>query len=165
MAELLPACNSVIFDEAHQLPENRPRSFFGETLSTGQLIELARGTFAAEALSAAKGHARSAAASPPRWTRRPGICGPRACPAKPPASPRHRSGEKARIFRCAHRARFPALRSACAALDALSERSEGSCALLRARRADGAGLARTLARRHSRRSGCAGSRCSVTPFA
>jgi ATP-dependent DNA helicase DinG len=41
MAELLPACNTVVFDEAHQLPETATL-FFGETLSTAQLIELAR---------------------------------------------------------------------------------------------------------------------------
>ena len=41
VAELLPACNTVIFDEAHQLPETASL-FFGETVSTSQLIELAR---------------------------------------------------------------------------------------------------------------------------
>ncbi len=41
IAELLPSCNTVIFDEAHQLPETA-RLFFGETLSTAQLVELAR---------------------------------------------------------------------------------------------------------------------------
>jgi ATP-dependent DNA helicase DinG len=41
VAELLPSCNTVIFDEAHQLPETA-RLFFGETLSTAQLVELAR---------------------------------------------------------------------------------------------------------------------------
>lgn len=41
VAELLPACNTLIFDEAHQLPETA-RAFFGERLSTTQLIELAR---------------------------------------------------------------------------------------------------------------------------
>ena len=41
MAELLPSCNTVIFDEAHQLPETA-RLFFGETVSSAQLIELAR---------------------------------------------------------------------------------------------------------------------------
>ena len=41
VSELLPACNTVIFDEAHQLPETA-RMFFGETLSSAQLIELAR---------------------------------------------------------------------------------------------------------------------------
>ena len=43
VAELLPACNTVIFDEAHQLPETAGL-FFGETISTGQLVELARDT-------------------------------------------------------------------------------------------------------------------------
>jgi ATP-dependent DNA helicase DinG len=41
IAELLPACNTVIFDEAHQLPETA-RMFFGEALSSAQLVELAR---------------------------------------------------------------------------------------------------------------------------
>jgi len=40
MAELLPACNTVVFDEAHQLPETATL-FFGESLSSAQLIELA----------------------------------------------------------------------------------------------------------------------------
>ena len=39
-AELLPACNTVIFDEAHQLPEVASL-FFGDSLSTAQLLELA----------------------------------------------------------------------------------------------------------------------------
>ncbi len=41
VSELLPACNTVIFDEAHQLAETA-RLFFGETLSSAQLVELAR---------------------------------------------------------------------------------------------------------------------------
>jgi len=41
VAELLPACNTLVFDEAHQLPETA-RMFFGETVSTAQLVELAR---------------------------------------------------------------------------------------------------------------------------
>ena len=41
IAELLPSCNTVIFDEAHQLP-GTARLFFGETVSTAQLVELAR---------------------------------------------------------------------------------------------------------------------------
>jgi ATP-dependent DNA helicase DinG len=52
VAELLPACNTVIFDEAHQLPETASL-FFGESLSTSQLIELARDT-RLEAAAAAK---------------------------------------------------------------------------------------------------------------
>jgi len=43
VAELLPACNTLIFDEAHQLPETA-LLFFGEKLSTGALTELARDT-------------------------------------------------------------------------------------------------------------------------
>ncbi len=49
MAELLPAANTVIFDEAHQLPETATL-FFGETLSTSQLLELARDTRGGRAL-------------------------------------------------------------------------------------------------------------------
>jgi len=41
IAEFLPLCNTVIFDEAHQLPETA-RNFFGEIVSTSQLVELAR---------------------------------------------------------------------------------------------------------------------------
>lgn len=41
--ELLPACNTVIFDEAHQLPEVATL-FFGESVSSAQLVELARDT-------------------------------------------------------------------------------------------------------------------------
>src|ERR1700704_3276336 len=52
--------------------------------------------------------------SPPRWTRRRGTCVSRS-PTKPRASPPHRSCESA----------DSALRSVCAALDALAERSEG----------------------------------------
>ena len=38
-AELLPACNAVIFDEAHQLPETASL-FFGENVSTAQVLDL-----------------------------------------------------------------------------------------------------------------------------
>jgi len=41
LAELLPHCNTVILDEAHQLPETATL-FFGEQVSAGQLAELAR---------------------------------------------------------------------------------------------------------------------------
>ncbi|HKQ23991.1 MAG TPA: ATP-dependent DNA helicase [Burkholderiales bacterium] len=51
VAELLPACNTVIFDEAHQLPETASL-FFGETVSTHQLIELGRDTRMETAASA-----------------------------------------------------------------------------------------------------------------
>ena len=52
VAELLPSANTVIFDEAHQLPEVAGL-FFGEDVSTSQLIELARDCTAAH-LSLAK---------------------------------------------------------------------------------------------------------------
>ncbi len=52
LSELLPTCNTVIFDEAHQLPETASL-FFGESVSTGQLLELARDS-EAEALGNAK---------------------------------------------------------------------------------------------------------------
>jgi ATP-dependent DNA helicase DinG len=41
VSELLPACNTVVFDEAHQLPETA-RHFFGESVSSAQLVDLAR---------------------------------------------------------------------------------------------------------------------------
>jgi len=41
VAELLPSANTVIFDEAHQLPEVAGL-FFGDDVSTSQLMELAR---------------------------------------------------------------------------------------------------------------------------
>ncbi|WP_074927430.1 ATP-dependent DNA helicase [Nitrosomonas eutropha] len=43
LSELLPACNTVIFDEAHQLPEVASL-FFGESISTGQIATLVRDT-------------------------------------------------------------------------------------------------------------------------
>ena len=46
VAELLPSANTVIFDEAHQLPEVAGL-FFGEDVSTSQLLELARDCTAA----------------------------------------------------------------------------------------------------------------------
>ncbi|WP_175108097.1 ATP-dependent DNA helicase [Pararobbsia alpina] len=55
MAELLPMANTVIFDEAHQLPETATL-FFGETLSTTQFLELAR-----DSVSEGLKHARDAA--------------------------------------------------------------------------------------------------------
>lgn len=54
MAELLPTANTIIFDEAHQLPETATL-FFGETLSTAQFLELAR-----DSVAEGLGHAREA---------------------------------------------------------------------------------------------------------
>lgn len=55
VAELLPACNTVIFDEAHQLPETASL-FFGDSVSSSQLVELARDT-RIEAAAGAKDNA------------------------------------------------------------------------------------------------------------
>ncbi len=55
VAELLPSANTVIFDEAHQLPDTATL-FFGETVSTSQIMELCRDVLA-EGLS----HARDGA--------------------------------------------------------------------------------------------------------
>jgi ATP-dependent DNA helicase DinG len=41
VGELLPACNTVILDEAHQIPQTATL-FFGESLSTVQLLTLSR---------------------------------------------------------------------------------------------------------------------------
>jgi len=54
MAELLPTANTIIFDEAHQLPETATL-FFGETVSTTQFLELAR-----DSVAEGLGHARDA---------------------------------------------------------------------------------------------------------
>ena len=61
VAELLPACNTVIFDEAHQLPETASL-FFGDSVSTSQLIALARDT-RIEAAAGAKDFAELPAAA------------------------------------------------------------------------------------------------------
>ncbi|MFN3594508.1 MAG: ATP-dependent DNA helicase [Thiobacillaceae bacterium] len=50
--ELLPAANAVIFDEAHQLPETAS-VFFGESVSTGVLLDLARDVRQEAAVAAA----------------------------------------------------------------------------------------------------------------
>ncbi len=45
--EVLPGAEAVVFDEAHQLPETASR-FFGITLSSRQLLDLARDSIAAQ---------------------------------------------------------------------------------------------------------------------
>jgi len=55
LADLLPRCNTVILDEAHQLPETATL-FFGEEVTAGQLGELARDA-EVEALTAARDYA------------------------------------------------------------------------------------------------------------
>lgn len=63
VAELLPSANTVIFDEAHQLPEVAGL-FFGEDISTSQLMELCRDSTIAH-LSLAKDCVALAEAIPP----------------------------------------------------------------------------------------------------
>jgi ATP-dependent DNA helicase DinG len=48
--ELLPACNAVIFDEAHQLPQTASL-FFGESVTTGMLVDLCRDVRVESAIS------------------------------------------------------------------------------------------------------------------
>jgi ATP-dependent DNA helicase DinG len=54
ITDLLPTANTIVFDEAHQLPETATL-FFGETTSTAQILELAR-----DALAEGHKHARDA---------------------------------------------------------------------------------------------------------
>jgi ATP-dependent DNA helicase DinG len=61
IAELLPASNTVILDEAHQLPETATL-FFGEEITAGQLGELARDA-EVEGLKAARDYAPLPAAA------------------------------------------------------------------------------------------------------
>ena len=58
IAELLPAANTVIFDEAHQVPDIAS-VFFGQQVTTAQVIDLAR-DFLAEGIT----HARDALSWP-----------------------------------------------------------------------------------------------------
>ena len=61
-ADLLPAADTVIFDEAHHLPD-LARLFFGQSLSTTQAIELARDVRMVEAQHAREGTAMGEAAA------------------------------------------------------------------------------------------------------
>ncbi len=58
LTELLPACNTIVLDEAHQLPDTATL-FFGESIAAGQLAELAR-----DAEVAARTDAREVAGLP-----------------------------------------------------------------------------------------------------
>jgi ATP-dependent DNA helicase DinG len=55
VAELLPSANTIIFDEAHQLPDTATL-FFGTTVSTSQILELCR-----DVLAEGLAHARDGA--------------------------------------------------------------------------------------------------------
>ncbi|MDB5773403.1 MAG: ATP-dependent helicase [Burkholderia sp.] len=58
VAELLPSANTIIFDEAHQLPETASL-FFGDTVSTSHVLELCR-----DVLAEGLAHARDGAEWP-----------------------------------------------------------------------------------------------------
>jgi ATP-dependent DNA helicase DinG len=51
LAELLPACNTIVLDEAHQLPDIATL-FFGEQVTSGQLADLAHEAEAAARVAA-----------------------------------------------------------------------------------------------------------------
>jgi ATP-dependent DNA helicase DinG len=148
MAELLPACNTVVFDEAHQLPQTATL-FFGETLSTGQLLELSRD---------ARGEALAAAADVPDLAARIGSVEKAARELRlsvPQENTRFaaRALDGRRAFASALDAAQDALAALGASLEAVAERSEGlaRCAsragaalglLLRWREGDGERLVR-----------------------
>jgi ATP-dependent DNA helicase DinG len=119
-AELLPACNTVIFDEAHQLPETATL-FFGENLSTAQLVELARDV-RAESLAGAGDtpEVQRLAAALDKSARDLRLALPRDGARVAAAS----LGQE-RVFGEALAALGSALASLGGALDALAERSEG----------------------------------------
>jgi ATP-dependent DNA helicase DinG len=119
-AELLPACNTVIFDEAHQLPETATL-FFGENLSTAQLVELARDV-RAESLAGAGDtpEVQRLAAALDKSARDLRLALPRDGARVAAAS----LGQE-RVFGQALAAVGSALASLGGALDALAERSEG----------------------------------------
>jgi ATP-dependent DNA helicase DinG len=51
VTDLLPSANTIVFDEAHHLPD-LARLFFGQSVSTSQVLELARDARAAQLLHA-----------------------------------------------------------------------------------------------------------------
>jgi ATP-dependent DNA helicase DinG len=51
VTDLLPSANTIVFDEAHHLPD-LARLFFGQSVSTAQAVELARDARAAQLLHA-----------------------------------------------------------------------------------------------------------------
>jgi ATP-dependent DNA helicase DinG len=72
VGELLPSCNTVIFDEAHQIPETATL-FFGESTTTAQLVALARDTIIERrSVQRTAGRCRTPRV---RWKRRHATCG------------------------------------------------------------------------------------------
>lgn len=120
IAELLPACNTVIFDEAHQLPETASL-FFGESVSTSQLIELARDA-RLEAAAGAKDYAPlpEAAQALDRAARELRLVFPEEA-GRVPARPLEERGEFTRTLDAV----LACLDRLAAALASQAERSEG----------------------------------------
>ncbi|HVQ62247.1 MAG TPA: ATP-dependent DNA helicase, partial [Burkholderiales bacterium] len=120
MAEILPACNTVILDEAHQLPDTATL-FFGETLSTAQVIELSRDV-RDETLAAAGDmpDAQRLAAALDKAARDLRLALPREAARITAAS-----AVRERGFPDSLAALDAALESLCGALEALAERSDG----------------------------------------
>src|SRR5882672_207348 len=120
MAELLPACNTVILDEAHQLPDTATL-FFGESLSTGQIIELSRDV-RAETLAQARDtpEAQRLAGALDKAARDLRLALPREGARVAAAAV-----VRGRAFSDSLAALDAALESLCGALEVLAERSDG----------------------------------------
>ncbi len=147
VSELLPNCNTVILDEAHQLPDTATL-FFGEQVGGGQLVELARDA----EVDLAHGGARRAAASGRR--RANSSRHPAAAPGRRQHSGEIRARRRIGARRLRRRARWPGggARSPC----------DGNGPLRRTRRGAGddrparggsRAPGRALARRGERHSG------------
>ena len=123
VGELLPACNTVIFDEAHQLPETATL-FFGESVSTAQLVELARDTVH-RSRGRGEGHARAARRGARRSRKPRATCGSRSRKTSGRAADARRSSATARsTTRWTSVARSASTRSAPSS-SRTAERSEG----------------------------------------
>ncbi len=156
VSELLPSCNTVILDEAHQLPDTATL-FFGEEVTGGQLADLAR-----DAEAAARGEARdtpglvdAAAALLPAVRRLRLALGERA--AKEP-----REALLARPEAASGLAGLDEVLADCAAqLEGVAERSEDLATLAARARTLSARLARWRAGDEAPAAGAAGGRTAA----
>jgi ATP-dependent DNA helicase DinG len=126
VAELLPACNTVILDEAHQLPQTAS-VFFGESVSSAQVLDLCR-----DALKEARTTARDVPGLDAlvRATDR-GARDLRLAVAAREGRLAARAVERQEAFPSAIAALATALRALAGALAALAERSEDLAACAR----------------------------------
>ncbi len=114
MADLLPSADTVIFDEAHHLPDIA-RLFFGQSLSTAQLLELARDTTASPEAQHAKESTQLGDVATARSRRRRATCAFPSAAACWGASRLHRSSRRTRSTRrCVKSACSPTPRFAAA---------------------------------------------------